>query len=297
MWKENSSCSNWSCSTWWCHKTMFPIMIIVALLIGWWIWFYQKNNITEAENMLGEIKPNMEKSKLMINDAEEKFKAVENEIHMMKNNWMNNVSKLYTDLTFVKSVEKWSDEIIAWMWDEDWLYSPTYNTTVIVCKSLNTPAYAFKWREISKEEITKIRGMNKQMMKEMDAWMMWSWETMMWWQQNMEMWSEMKKDEIMMKSWVYKDYSPEAIKNAQWKIVLFFHADWCPSCKATDKDILSKNVPENITILKVNFDKEIDLKQKYWVLAQTTFVQIDKNWNEITKWVWWDLEDIISSIK
>lgn len=223
------------------------------------------------------------------NDSDWKFKAVENEIHMMKNNWMINVSKLYTDLTFIKSVDKSSDEIVAWMWDEDWFYSSNYDTTVIVCKSMNTPAHIFKWKEISKDEIIKVREMKKKMMEEM----MWSWNMMMWWEHNMEM----KKDEMVMKSGEYTTYSPEAVKNAKWKIILFFYADWCPSCKATDKDILWKKVPEDLTILKVNFDNSSELKQKYEVLSQTTFVQIDKDWKEITKWVWWDLEDIISSVK
>jgi thioredoxin 1 len=56
---------------------------------------------------------------------------------------------------------------------------------------------------------------------------------------------------------------------------LFFHADWCPTCVAAEKDILSKDIPSDLTILKVNFDSEIELKKKYEIIAQTTFIQID----------------------
>jgi len=36
--------------------------------------------------MLGETKPNIVKNTVMVNDSNEKFKEVENEIHMMKHN-------------------------------------------------------------------------------------------------------------------------------------------------------------------------------------------------------------------
>jgi thiol:disulfide interchange protein len=37
----------------------------------------------------------------------------------------------------------------------------------------------------------------------------------------------------------YIDYSPDALAQAQQKgrAVLFFHADWCPTCRALDKEI------------------------------------------------------------
>lgn len=235
----------------------------------------KNDNIAQAKTISNNSNTNL----TTVNDSEEKFKAVENEIHMMKHNWMDNISKLYTDLTLIKSVYKWSDEIITWMGDEDWLYSPVYDTTIVVCKSLNTPAYAFRWKEVSKEELQKVKKMTKEMMNNTDM-----------------MWSEEMMNNIESK-WEYVNYSAKAVKNTKWKIVLFFHANWCPSCKATDAEILSKSVPNGITILKVNFDDSNDLKQKYGVLAQTTFVQIDKDWNEISKWVWWGLEGIISWVK
>ncbi len=64
---------------------------------------------------------------------------------------------------------------------------------------------------------------------------------------------------------------------AKGNIVLFFHANWCPTCVAIEKDIEKnkKNIPENLTLLKVNYDDADDLKEKYGVTGQYTFVQID----------------------
>jgi len=84
----------------------------------------------------------------------------------------------------------------------------------------------------------------------------------------------------------YVDYSPEALAEAEWNIVLFFHADWCPSCVAIEKEINKSGLPSDLTVLNVNYDDSDDLKKKYSVLTQTTFVQVDNEWNMIKKWVW-----------
>lgn len=105
------------------------------------------------------------------------------------------------------------------------------------------------------------------------------------------------KDINNKKLW-YTDYSEEKVKNATQKnIILFFHADWCSSCKAFEAKVLSENIPEDILILKVDFDKNNELRQKYNILTQTSFVLIDKNWKLIKRWIWSrDISDIIEKI-
>jgi len=88
----------------------------------------------------------------------------------------------------------------------------------------------------------------------------------------------------------YVDYSPETItqaKSAGGKTVLFFHAKWCLFCRAAEADILAnKNkIPEDVTILKVDYDSAKDLRQKFGITTQHTFVQIDKDGRELGKWV------------
>lgn len=68
--------------------------------------------------------------------------------------------------------------------------------------------------------------------------------------------------------------------------VLFFAASWCPSCKSADKNFSTETIPDNINLLKVDYDKYSDLKEKYSVTMQHTFVIVDKDWNEIKKWSW-----------
>ena len=83
----------------------------------------------------------------------------------------------------------------------------------------------------------------------------------------------------------YIDYSEEALAAAEGKRVLYFHADWCPTCRALEDDIEAAGVPEGITILKVNYDTEQALKQKYDVVQQTTMVLIDDDGNAVKSYV------------
>jgi len=99
----------------------------------------------------------------------------------------------------------------------------------------------------------------------------------------------MKKDEgAMMKSGSYEAYSAPKIAMASptKDVVLFFKASWCPSCVAVDKDIKAnlKAIPESLTILEVDYDNSTELKKKYGVTTQHTFVQVDAQGLLIKKW-------------
>ncbi len=68
-------------------------------------------------------------------------------------------------------------------------------------------------------------------------------------------------------------------------VTLFFHATWCPTCKRMKKDIKAdlSNFPANTKIIEADYDTATDLKQKYGVTAQTTFVVLDANGNVVDK--------------
>lgn len=88
-------------------------------------------------------------------------------------------------------------------------------------------------------------------------------------------------------SGVFTDYTETSIQDAQTeKVVLFFHAQWCPTCRGLESNILEneEKIPENLTIIKVDFDTMSELKSKYGVIYQHTLVQVDKDGNLITKW-------------
>lgn len=81
----------------------------------------------------------------------------------------------------------------------------------------------------------------------------------------------------------YKDYDASLIGQSE-NTVIFFHAGWCPSCVSADKNISWEEIPAGTTILKADFDGSTELKQKYGVTSQHTFVQIDSEWNLVKKW-------------
>ncbi|MEK7530269.1 MAG: thioredoxin family protein [Patescibacteria group bacterium] len=96
-----------------------------------------------------------------------------------------------------------------------------------------------------------------------------------------------KEGEAMMSVGSYEAYAPEKLAKAtEGDVVLFFRASWCPTCRALDTDIRAhlKDIPAGVTILDVDYDTSTELKKKYGVTYQHTFVQVDAEGNQITKW-------------
>lgn len=91
----------------------------------------------------------------------------------------------------------------------------------------------------------------------------------------------------------------DAQLNAEtYPTVLFFFASWCPSCRSAMKNIESnKSKLEDITIIIVNYDKYSDLKRKYGVTYQHTYVQIDSQGNKVTLWNGGDIDSILQNVE
>lgn len=83
----------------------------------------------------------------------------------------------------------------------------------------------------------------------------------------------------------YIDYSADVIANTNGTKILFFHAPWCPQCKALEASIKAGPIPTDTTIIKVDYDSNQALKQKYGVTTQTTLVLVDDNGNLVKKYV------------
>lgn len=86
----------------------------------------------------------------------------------------------------------------------------------------------------------------------------------------------------------YVEYSDDAIAQAEGRVLLFFHAPWCPQCRSVESDILAEGVPAGVTIVKVDYDSRQDLRQRYGVTLQTTFVEVDAGGAELQKHVAYD---------
>lgn len=83
----------------------------------------------------------------------------------------------------------------------------------------------------------------------------------------------------------YTDYDAATVAATPGDIILFFHASWCPQCRALDADIREKGVPDGITIFKVDYDTASDLRRQYEVTLQTTVVKIDAKGTQLSKFV------------
>jgi thiol-disulfide isomerase/thioredoxin len=83
----------------------------------------------------------------------------------------------------------------------------------------------------------------------------------------------------------YVDYSPELVSSTDGTKLLFFHASWCSQCNALESDIEASDIPDDVTIFKVDYDTNQDLRQEYGVTIQTTIVEVDKDGNKLDSYV------------
>lgn len=107
-------------------------------------------------------------------------------------------------------------------------------------------------------------------------------------------------DQANKTSGLYAKYSSDLKQYENKDIILFFKADWCPSCRVLDTDIKESltDIPENVVLLELNYDTETELKKKYGVTTQHTMVQVDTDGNLIKKWSGGNrLEDVLNQIK
>jgi thiol-disulfide isomerase/thioredoxin len=95
------------------------------------------------------------------------------------------------------------------------------------------------------------------------------------------------------------DYNKDPSKYADSKKVYFFHASWCPICQGIDKEVSADmtKIPAGVTLIKTDFDSSTDLRQKYGVTTQYTFVQVDSSGNETAQWSATSLQKAIDGIK
>lgn len=76
----------------------------------------------------------------------------------------------------------------------------------------------------------------------------------------------------------YQTYDAKKIAQSNAEhIFLFFHATWCPSCRALDADIASNidSIPEGVAIYKIDYDTATELKRQYGVTTQHSIIEID----------------------
>lgn len=68
--------------------------------------------------------------------------------------------------------------------------------------------------------------------------------------------------------------------------ILYFHADWCPTCQATMTSFQARwdEVQPGITLVIVDYDKEVDLRTQFGVSYQNTYVQVGADGERLQIW-------------
>ena len=104
----------------------------------------------------------------------------------------------------------------------------------------------------------------------------------------------------------YVEYSKTVLDQLTDKRrVLYFYATWCPSCKVANEDFTANpnKIPEDVVVIRTNYNdpntdqEEKDLAKKYGITYQHTFVQIDEQGKQITKWNGGDTDELVTNIK
>lgn len=69
-------------------------------------------------------------------------------------------------------------------------------------------------------------------------------------------------------------------------VVLFFHAEWCPGCRALHEDIQTSidAIPSNLTIFHADHDTDLDLRNRYRITRQHTILLLDASLAPVKSW-------------
>lgn len=115
-----------------------------------------------------------------------------------------------------------------------------------------------------------------------------------------------QKNETLPFEGQYLVFTPEVLEeNAETRRVLFFYANWCPTCASANKNFLEhqSEIPENVTLIRTNYNdtetNEIEKKlaQEYAVTYQHTFVEIDKSGKLIQIWNGGEINELLAHLK
>lgn len=82
----------------------------------------------------------------------------------------------------------------------------------------------------------------------------------------------------------WEKYDADRAAYSATDVVLFFHADWCPKCQELQDSLDGDGVPAGLTVVKVDFDTESDLRKEYGVTVQHTMVHIDESGEKLDLW-------------
>jgi thiol-disulfide isomerase/thioredoxin len=200
----------------------------------------------------------------------------------MKPNGMEDIKAIYPDLVQSRVVDADDSRNLMGRMQEPWLYSAEHDVTVIVCKEMNTPGHVFKGKNIPQVELDEVKKQIAVMMEDESA-MEEKMEQMESEEENDTLPEETQEAETA--SAQYVDYEAQTFANHKGKKVLFFYADWCPTCRNWESKIQENlaELPAKTFIAKADYDSEAELKKEYGVTVQSTAVFLDDDGTVIGK--------------
>lgn len=95
---------------------------------------------------------------------------------------------------------------------------------------------------------------------------------------------------------IYTTFSDAAFAEAaDMQRVYFFHASWCPTCRAADRAFSTNegNIPSGVVVFKIDYDSATELRRTFGVTYQHTFVLVDEQGALIRRWSGGDISALI----
>lgn len=95
----------------------------------------------------------------------------------------------------------------------------------------------------------------------------------------------------------YAAYSEAALSAEGYDTnVVFFFAPWCPECRAFKEAINAASIPDGVQVLEADFDSSTELKSKYGVTLQSTFVKVSDSGAQQAKYVGYGKDKSLNSV-
>jgi thiol-disulfide isomerase/thioredoxin len=95
----------------------------------------------------------------------------------------------------------------------------------------------------------------------------------------------------------FTDLSTARLLAAQGPTVLFFHASWCPTCRAAMRELQAgADRLGGVLVLVVDYDRAGELKKRYGVTYQHTWVRIDSSGRKTEVWNGGGVDELLRRI-
>ena len=96
---------------------------------------------------------------------------------------------------------------------------------------------------------------------------------------------------------MFSDLEAAQMLAARGPTVLFFAADWCPTCRAARKELDAEAARlGEVTVVVVDYDRSASLKRRYGVSYQHTYVQIDADGDKLALWSGGGIDGVLRNV-